>query len=158
MKDLSTLLAELEVCIEREVAAQRGVVGLIDVQEEAIRSGSPQAITAATVDIEAELRSSAQRGGERQRILAGLAAHWHVAPRSLTLSSIAERCGAAGGRLAELRTELRTTMADVVRRCRRMGALARANGQILNQAIETVLSQETEEQVSNGGTLVNAEA
>ena len=158
MKDLRTLLTELEACIAGEITAQRGVLEHIEVQERAIQTGRPDEIAAATAKIELELRNSAERGNKRMRILTGLAAHWHVAAQSLTLSSIAERAGAAGAGLSAQRTELRSTMAEVVRRCRRMGALARANGQILNEAIEVVLRQEADERVSDGGTLVNAEA
>lgn len=158
MKDLNTLRTEIEACIEREIEAQRSVLALIEVQERALQTGGPDEIASATAAIEAELRAGAVRGGDRMRILAGLGGHWHVAPSSLTLSSIAERLGAACGRLPELRVELRTTMAEVVRRCRRMGALARANGKIVNEAIERVFGDASDERVSGGGKLVNTEA
>lgn len=154
------LLQELEAQVGDELAAQTCVLAMLDQQEQAIKSGAADQIVKVTADIEAQLKSSASRGRRRQTTLRKLSRTWSVPLEALTLSSIVERARSAGintNRLASLRGELRATMAQVVKRSRLMGLLARTNAQILHEAIETVLKAGNPRASSEGGALVNAE-
>ena len=158
---LQALLAELESHVREEIAVQARVLVLLAEQEAALQRGSASEIVRTTAALEGELKRTARRASQRQEILARMGRHWSIEPKALTITSICERVrtsGASTSQLAALRTELRGLMAQVVRHCRRMGALARANGQVLHQAIESALRQTDPAASAEGGALVNAEA
>ncbi len=158
MTELAHWLHRLEACVQREIAAQARVLERLDAEEIAISRGSPEEVLAAAEALGEEVASEDARSRERRAILTGLAASFEVSPDSLTLSSIVERIGEPRGNLAHLRTELRALVAQVVRRTRRIGSLARLQGQVLHEAIGTVISQELQQGARSGGALVNAEA
>ena len=78
--------------------------------------------------------------------------------RSLTISSIIERLGPAGERVALLRTDLRQTLARVTREGRRVAAQARYQHKLIGDLVQGVLVEHCGADGSQSGGLVDAEA
>jgi hypothetical protein len=68
-----------------------------------------------------------------------MGAHWGVSANALTLGSIVERLGPAGEPLERLRDELRTRIAAVLRKNRRVARLVHVQSSLVNDTVSTLL-------------------
>jgi hypothetical protein len=150
------LLHELESYVQDEVGARQRMIDIVARQEAAVKDGRAVDLEQATRDLEHELTGQVERARRRERIFAGFAAAWQVAPAVLSLSSIAERIGPGTDRLLALRAELRDATAALAKRNRRLAALTALYRRVLGDVIETIVRGENSAPLENTGTLVNA--
>lgn len=129
----------LEIWLGDEILGKARLVKALEAQEEALVDGKPEDITQATSVVGRELELEIERARRRELIFARLGSHWNVAPKTLTLGSIAERAGPSGARLDELRTELRTHVAEVLRRNRRIARLVHVHNSIVEETITALV-------------------
>ncbi len=156
MTSLRQLLLELESYLQEEIDARRRMIDVVARQEGAVKDGLSADLERATRDLERELSGQVERARRREKILAGFAAAWGVAPSVLTLSSIAERVGPGTEKLRALRGELRDATASLAKRNRRLAALTTLYRRVLGDVIETIVSGEQGAPLKDTGTLVNA--
>jgi hypothetical protein len=157
---MSALLAErnrLEAVLREEVAGQRGLLELLRRQETAVVARTPESLAEVVAAIEGELSSAAARRLRREPIIQRMATLLAVAPSSVTLRSLAERLGADGRKLTELREELRETAARIVRQNRRVAALVGLHRRVNQEILELLLADETSNPLHGAGALVDAE-
>jgi hypothetical protein len=153
-----TLEQALEIHVREEIAARERLLALIQRQEDAVLAGASEELARVTREVEGELALQATRARTRQALFNTFARRFAVPVSELSLSSIAERCGAAGERIATLRRELRDATASVARKNRRLNALVSMHRRVLNDLIHTVLGVDAGREQHATGTLVNAEA
>ncbi len=160
MSHANTLINHLEANAREELAAQDRFMTLLDEQERAIVSGRAEGVVQSSKSIEAESAQAARRAASRQQILKGISNAWQVPVTAMTLGSIAERAGAHGQRLADLRSELRSKTSDVIRKNRQVSAVARLHHHVIREVIGTIFSDDgsgfLDENAS--GNLIDAEA
>jgi hypothetical protein len=158
MSSIPLLLRQLEAYVQEEIGAQGRTLVLLAAQEEALRTGEPRKIAAATLHLEHELQSIPARTRRRTQLLDGLARTWNAAAGALTLSSVVERAAGEGERLGRQRTELRELVAKVTRQTRRIAATARFHGRFTTEVLQTLLAIDGAAPIEAGGVLVDAEA
>lgn len=129
----------LEVWLNDEISGKMRLVGALAAQEQALVDGKSEDIMTATAVVARELEFELERSRRREAIFARLGSHWNVAADTLTLGSIAERAGASGVRLDELREELRTRVAEVLRRNRRIARLVHVHKSIVEETITALI-------------------
>ncbi|MEW6073608.1 MAG: hypothetical protein AB1726_13575 [Planctomycetota bacterium] len=165
--NLQALLNKTECWAQQELAAQQRMLELLGRQEAAIAAGSAAEIVASGEAIQAHLRAGPARENHRQELVRRFAQAWGVAPGTLTLQGIAERAEAAGlaaGRLRRAREELRDAGASVLRRGRRIAAMARFHQGLLSELLGVFLSAggagaaQIGSRAEAGGVLVDQEA
>lgn len=162
-KDLQSEILQLEAWAQEELAAQRDLVKSLKLQENAIRGGSTQDLLDSSLGVQAAAKGSSQR--ERRRIagLRALSRRFGVAVETLTLRSISERASAAGldcSRLDRFREEIRTTVADTLKRGRRIATVARHHCAVVDDLFGELAGQaeESPDRIHRGPLLVNREA
>ena len=158
MSSIPQLLRQLEAYVQEEIGAQGRTLVALAAQEEALRTGEPRRIAAATLGLEHELQSIPARLKRRTELLAGLARTWNVAADALTLSSVVERAAGEGERLGRQRTELRQLVAKVTRQTRRIAATARFHGRFTTEVLQALLAVDGAAPIEAGGVLIDAEA
>ena len=158
MNGLEATVQQLEAYLQEECSAQQRVEACLARQAEILLRGSPTDVVASARELEAELATAGKRSARRQLILRRLGAAWRVSGRSLTVSSIAERLGPAGARVALLRAELRQTLARVMRQGRRVAAQARYQHKLIGELVQGVLVEHCGADGTQSGGLVDAEA
>lgn len=136
---LHTLTNALEKLIEDEIAGKAQLEGALESQENAIVAAHRDELDLATRAIELELGRELDRSRRRAAIFARLGAHWGVAGNALTLGSIVERLGPAGENMERLRGELRTRIASVLRRNRRVARLVHVHSGLVNETVSALL-------------------
>ena len=156
--NLQSTINRLEACLVEEIQKQQDNVAWVDSMEAAIAKN-------ASVDFEqvvtqgSELcKASDQVARRRKQLVAELAAHWKVPATALTLGGVVRRAGNTGTRLGVLRAELRSSVAKVIKRQRRLAALIGLHQRINADVMQIMLGCESQDQVRQGGSLVNAEA
>lgn len=133
---LASIIIRLEAWLQEELAGQERLEALLSRQEAAIRSSDDEALAEAGKAVDAELAGQPRRTTKRSLLLAELANALGVAPSSLTLSDIADRADAAGidtTRLRRMREKVRDKTAAVLKRGRRVAALARYHQSLLSE-------------------------
>ena len=155
-QSVASLLKHLEAWTRTEIAGQRKLAERLVQQMEAVIEKSPADVASATRTLETELRDVPQRFAAKQRILSGLEGHWQIPASSMSLTSIAERAGAEGASLLELRQELRDASATVVNLNRKAGALLALHRGLYREIIETLLADEHGNPLEVEGSLVDA--
>jgi hypothetical protein len=158
VKDATTTLRQLEAYVQEEIGAQGRLLAALEAQDAALRSHEPERIAHATGALDAELEAQGNRAHKRRQLLESLASIWGVAASSLTLTSIAERAGDDGERLARQRHELERVTRRVQRLARRNTTIARFHQRLTADVLQALLVQDEGVQVSDGGALVDAEA
>lgn len=158
MMELKSHLLHLESWAREELAAQRRIMEHVVSQEDALRINDRTAFEDATAAIQREAEAGLERNARRDRIVNGIADHYGVAGRHMTLSSVIERAGDEAGELPDLRGGLKEATGDVARRTRRlkrvMGVLRDLNREVLG----TVLGDQGTQALETEGALVDAEA
>ena len=147
----------LLAAVREEVAAHGRIAELLALQEAAVVAPGSDAFRAATEKLEGELARAPHRTAKREKTIADLGAHFGVAPGALTLTSLAERLGEAGGALAAERDRLQAAALETRRRTRRVNALVRMHREVTAELLQVVLGTDGEEDVRSGGTLIDAE-
>lgn len=164
MKDARSLLNHLQVAIEEEIQAQLATLSVLERQEEAVRGRRLADVTEASAELDVHAQRAVQRTRRRDDLLRQLSATWGVPRSVLSLSSIAERAGSDGQRIADLRSELRASTAEVHRRNRRLATLIGHHRKLIRDVMECVVaSGETQDgeggqSFREGGSLLDAEA
>jgi phosphatidylserine/phosphatidylglycerophosphate/cardiolipin synthase-like enzyme len=146
----------LEANLESELAGKRAQCALLAEQEAAIRANDSRALGAAGEKLFAELHRAVDRARARTQLLADLAALLDVAPARV--ENIAAALGAPGAHLVELRAELRAICADSLARGRRLSALVRVHGGLIEEALGRFLAPDASGQPLGRGSLVDARA
>jgi len=154
----TTLLRQLEAYVQEEIGAQGRIHTLLEAQSAALSSGVPARISESTRALDAETESAQRRGARRATLIAGLAQAWGLAASSLTLSSIVARTADEGERLARQRLELERAVLRVRKLTRRNNTIARFHQRLSADLLQAVLAPENDARVTDGGTLVDAEA
>ena len=158
---LDRQLQQLAAWAKDESEAQARLLTLLTAQEDAVRRGHTADVRISGEALERELPGGAEREHRRSRVIAELARALRVPAETLTLSSIAERAGAAGADVTTLRKqrdELRSNVAAVVRTGRRIAALARYHQDVLADLMHVLSSSGMEDHAPQDGALVDAEA
>lgn len=158
MMELKSQLLHLEAWARDEIAAQRRLGDQIAMQEAALRAGDLAAFEAATILVQNEAETGAERHARRDRLVAALARHFGVSTRHVTLASVIERAGPDAGNLPELRRELRTVAQDVARDSRRLRRVMVALREVNRELLGSLLGAPGTHALDNEGSLVNAEA
>ena len=158
MNPVVHLLRQLEAYVQEEIGAQGRTLALLGAQEDALRSRDPHKITSSTQQLERELSSAPRRAQRRQELLAAFARAWDLAPCTLTLSSVVDRAGEEGERLARQRNELRAVTANVARQSRRVAAIARYHESFATDVLQVLIAVDGGAPFEAGGVLVDAEA
>jgi hypothetical protein len=143
---LQTLTNALEKLIEDEIAGKTQLEHQLERQEKAIVASLREELDLATRGIELELGRELDRSRRRSAIFARMGAHWGVSANALTLGSIVERLGSAGGPLDRLRGELRARIASVLRKNRRVARLVYVQSSLVNETVSTLLGVASVEQ------------
>jgi hypothetical protein len=161
------LIIKTESWTQQELQAQARMLELLDAQERAIAEGSTKGISLYGEKIQAHLRSGPIRERRRMELMHRFAATWGIAAGTLSLGSIAERAraeGVATVRMERLREDLRRTTAQVLRKGRRLAAMARYHQGLLGEIMEVLLTGQGHPASTGitaseeGGVLVNREA
>ena len=129
----------LEVWLNDEITGKRRLVAALEAQERSLVDSKSEDITRATAVVARELEIEIERSRRREAIFARLGSIWNVAAGTLTLGSIADRAGASGARLDELREVLRTQVAEVLRRNRRIARLVHVHKSIVEETITALI-------------------
>lgn len=158
MSEYTTALRHLEAYVQEEIGAQSRLLTLLQAQEAALRSHSALELAAATASLDRELESTHDRARRRQTILESLARKWSVAASSLSLTSVVERVGDEGERLARQRGELERATRKVQRLARRNAVAANYHQRLTAEVLQAVLAPQSGGLVTDGGGLVDAEA
>jgi hypothetical protein len=175
MMSLQSLLNHLEGLVRDEIEGKKRLLALLLRQESAVLEHKRVELDETTRAIEKELSLEVGRAGRRERIFAGLAAHWGVAPGTLTLASIAERAergrklertesaGHQTGTLSVLRAEMRDLLANVLRQNRRVSRLVSEHRRLVADTLTLLLGDGESGGADGGmlegsGSLVDAEA
>ena len=160
MKNVDTLINHLEANARDELAAQEGILKLLHEQERAIVEGKTELVAELAKRLQGESANASRRAGTRQQVLKAIANAWSVPVGAMTLGSIAERAGQRGDRLLHLRTSLREKASEVLRKNRRVAAVARLHHHVVREVIDTILTDESGSSVQENpaGALIDAEA
>lgn len=154
-KSLANLL---EVNVLEELASKGQALELIEAQEQAVASNDVEAFTAANEQLKKLVEADGRRANKREVLMRQLADIWQVAADAQTLGSVATRLGEDGLRLSELRGELRSKVAEVIKRNRRLSALLGMHRRLNRDILQVVLGAERGTEPTSAGTLVNAQA
>lgn len=158
MMNVQSLINGLEAWVQEELLARRKLYALLERQEEVVKKVNGLDLEAVVRDIQLELEAQARRDEKRVRIFDGLAQHWHVAADTLTLTSIAERAGPSGARLAILRDELASASERIVRKNRRLAALLSVHHKVVEELLCALVAIQGGVPGAPAGALVDAEA
>jgi hypothetical protein len=152
------LLIHTEAWVQEEIVAQKRLSSLLADQERAIVTGDTPDLTETSQAIERELAGSVPRDRRRRELVDGFARVWGIPAGAMSLSSIAERLGNEARRLVTLRRELRGVVADVLRRGRRISAMAQHHQGLLRDVMHLLAGAGDDRNKDHEGALVNAEA
>jgi hypothetical protein len=159
VSDVTPILRKLESWAIEELGAQRRTLERLQQQHAALRDGDPTALEARGREIDGESAAGIERAARRSALLRLLGVQWGVDPKSLTLASVAERCGREGERLARLRSDLRRAAAATARALRGNVRAARAHQRAWGEILSGLLSSASSaSDLHAGGQLVDAEA
>jgi len=159
VSDASPILRRLESWAIEELGAQRRTLERLQQQAAALSDGDPSSLEARGREIESESAACLERATRRSTLLRALGALWGVDPKSLTLGSIAERCGRDGERLARLRSDLRRAAAATARASRGNVRAARSHQRAWSEILGGLLNAAAPSgELLGGGQLVDAEA
>lgn len=148
----------LEAWAREEITAQVRVGEGIAAQEAALRASDLAAFEAATLRVQRDADASNERHKRRDRIVAGIAQHYGVSARHVTLASVIERAGPEAGSLPELRRELRSAAQDAARRMRRLRRVMVVLRDLNREILGSFLGSTGARALDDEGSLVNAEA
>lgn len=155
--NVQSLVIHLEDTIALEIESKRTALAWIERLEGALSDYDPDRFAEVVEDGAAITRGDEGNTARRQRLLGQLAGAWSVPQGTLTLGGIARRLGEGGARLEVLREDLRQAVSEVLRRRRRLSALIGMHQRINSDLMQLVLGCESEEELAQGGSLINAE-
>jgi len=160
MSNVETLMNHLEANAREELAAQDRFLAILDDQEQAILAGRSEGVLTASKSIETESAGSARRAASRKRLLKGISEAWRVPVDAMTLGSIAERAGARGAPLVDLRRDLRNKANEVALKNKRVASVARLHHHVIREVINTIFRDEEGGYLEGdaAGALIDAEA
>ncbi|MBI5364842.1 MAG: flagellar export chaperone FlgN [Planctomycetes bacterium] len=158
MMSVQSLMNALEAWVQEELLARRRFLELLETQEAAVKRAEAQGLADSVNAIEKEIEAQLRRDEKRVRLFAELGHHWGVTGDVLTLTSIAERAGDAGRRLATLRDELAAASDRIVRKNRRVSRLLEAHQKVIEELLQALVAIQGGVPGGSTGALVNAEA
>lgn len=158
MMSVQSLINALEAWLQEELFARRRFLELLEAQETAVKRAEARGLSESVDAIEKEIEAQLLRDEKRVRLFAELGRHWGVAGDALTLTSIAERAGDAGRRLATLRDELAAASERIVRKNRRVSRLLEAHQKVIEDLLRALVAIQGGVPGGSTGALVNAEA
>jgi len=144
--------------VRSEIEAKTAALKWIDAQEVAIATNDPAALEMAVKELNTLLAGEQRRVLRRGELIARLADKWNVPAQTLSLGGVVHRLGDGGAHLDALRQELRSIVATVMKRNRRLAALIGLQRRITTDVMQLVLGSDEEGALGHGGSLVNAEA
>jgi hypothetical protein len=154
--DAKSYIHRMEAWAQEESAAQQRLLDVLATQERAAESNDTEALIESTRRLERELSAEPHRARKREELRQGLGRVWKVAPRTLTLRSIAERAGTEGARLRRAADELEQRVHAVQQAGRRLSAVASLRRSILADLIRCLAGDGSAERAD--GNLVHVEA
>ena len=156
--NLSSVINHLAACLVQEIQFQQDNIAWTEAMEQAVQKNDSLEFEALVAKGAELCKRGDAAARKRERLVSELGKIWGVAAEALTLGGVVRRVGPEGARLGELRSELRTSIATVMKRHRRLSALIGMHSRINGDVMQTMLGCDTQEQALEGGTLVNAEA
>jgi len=138
---LRSALIRLDAWIQEETEAKKRLLGVLDRQHDAIAANDTAGIIDTGLALEEELSSNPRREKRRRELASELGRTWGVAGSTLTLGSILERAQGDGietDKLARSRAELRDAASRVLRRGRRIAALAKYHQGFLEELLSAL--------------------
>src|SRR5262245_18435838 len=131
---LTALCIQTEAHVQEEIDAQRRGLDALARTEASARSGQGPALACSADELAELVAEVGARSARRRALLGKLAAALSIPASAVTLSQLTQRLVQEElevGRLTALREELRTVVAAVVRTSRRLAAMARYHGGLL---------------------------
>jgi hypothetical protein len=133
---LTTLAIHAEAWLQEELGAQQALLATLGRLERAARAGSAAELEGGGTELAGLLAPADAREARRRALLARMGAALGADRATVTLSAFTARLAASGidgERLERLRRELRSTVADVLKVTRRLVAVARYHGGLLDE-------------------------
>lgn len=158
MMSVQSLINGLEAWTQEELLARRKFLELLEAQEAAVKKTEAQGLADSVAAIEKEIEAQGRRDQRRAKLFADLGRQWGVAGDALTISSICDRAGDAGRRLATLRDELAAAGERIVRKNRRVSALLEAHQKVIEDLLQALVAIQGGTPEARTGALVDAEA
>lgn len=158
---LETLAIHTEAWLQEELGAQRAVLTVLERLEAAARSGSSAEVERGARELSGLAALAGPREARRRALLARIAGALALAPAEVTLSKLAAHLVGARvetGRLAALRAELRGVVAAALMAGRRVAAVARYHGGLLEDLSRLLLAEAPGSAASGERHLVDARA
>lgn len=140
MSAVAVLVRQLESYLQEELDAQRRVCECLTAQRDELLRSTPAAARGFVERLETQLAKAPARAQRRHDLVRKLATQFGVATGTLTLSSIVERLGAEGDRLARMAHELRDATRDCALAARKLAALSRLHARLNDEILDAVLS------------------
>jgi hypothetical protein len=156
--NLQSTLNHLEACLVEEIQKQNDSVAWVESLEKAIAANASVEFEALVANGAEVCRASDVVSRRRKELVAQLAGYWKIPATALTLGGVVRRAEGRGARLGDLRGELRAAVATVMKRQRRLASLIGMHRRINADVMQIMLGCETQDQVKQGGSLINAEA
>lgn len=126
-------LRELEAWCQEELAGKQREESWLAQLERALIAEDGDQVVGLVEDLEKSRQACLGREPRMTQARKVLAAHLELPVEACTLGSLAERCGAEGERLKNLRGELRAQVHRVSLRTKRVGTLARQQRRFLSE-------------------------
>lgn len=144
-----------------ELAAQRALSALVDRQLDAIRAGDAEGMAVLVAEVDQRLKDGKPHEIRRALLVERFAEGAGIARKEATIARILDvldERGVATQRLRELRAELRDTIAELLKKNRRVTALARYHRGLLDEVLRAIAGSSGDAAAASGsGALVNAE-
>ncbi len=152
--------SHFQVWLQEELDAQRKLAMLLERQLNAVRRSSTEDVALVVDELESELRTSTRRDMKRKTLITAFAKAAGMDVQSLTLGHIVELLGERGVStqgMMRLRTELRDTVAGVLKLNRRVATLARYHQGLFNEVLGALAAAaESDNVLPTSGTLLDA--
>ncbi len=153
----ANLIHALEASLQEEIAGKDLQIALLEREQQAIRANDVAALELAARELQQALDRELDRAGKRARLLSSLAAALGLAPDA-RLGAVADALGPAAARLSERRAELRLRCANALRAGRRVSALIRVQGSIVEEALGRFITPDPTGAPLGRGSIVDARA
>ncbi|QDU70079.1 hypothetical protein [Engelhardtia mirabilis] len=151
-------LRKAESWAQEEQGAQLRLLEALREHEASLSGGDPGEIERTLGLIRDAISGENQRARRRREWLGGLGSAWGVEPLTLTLRSVVERAGEAGGLLSRQRTDLEATTRLVVETARRVSLIARQQRAVVGEILTMFTGVDPTVGGDSRGALVHLEA
>jgi hypothetical protein len=148
----------LSAWIRDELAAQDARLNTLEELRASMSQRNPEALDQILQTVQEQDKTSRSRETRRKTVFEGLGKHWQISPNVLTLRSIADRMGASGKELLELRGQLQEKVKSVSVAGRMVNATARMHRSVIVDVFDILFEGSGGDPMEEQGRLLDAEA